>query len=64
MRLTGMDIKIEQYRAGEKFVRAVAEARGPAALRLLWEGPETLPRPEEIAEPSRWIARLMPDRGR
>jgi coenzyme F420 biosynthesis associated uncharacterized protein len=62
MRLTGMDIKLEQYRAGERFVRAVADARGPAALRLLWEGPETLPRPDEIAEPARWVARLMPDR--
>lgn len=61
MRLTGMDLKLEQYRAGERFVRAVADARGPAALRLLWQGPETLPRPEEIAEPDRWIARLMPE---
>ena len=51
LRLTGMDLKLEQYAKGEGFVRAIAEARGPAALARLWEGPETLPRDGEIDEP-------------
>ena len=51
MRLTGMDVKLEQYRKGERFVRMIAEAGGPAALRRLWDGPETLPRHGEIDEP-------------
>jgi len=59
LRITGMDLKMEQYERGEKFVRAVAEARGRPALSRIWEGPETLPRPEEIADPSRWIARVL-----
>jgi coenzyme F420 biosynthesis associated uncharacterized protein len=59
LRITGMDLKMEQYERGEKFVRAVAEARGRQALSRIWEGPETLPRAEEIADPSRWIARVL-----
>ena len=39
LRLTGMDLKIEQYKKGERFVRAIADARGRAALTRLWDGP-------------------------
>ena len=60
MRVTGMDLKMEQYRMGEEYVAAIARARGAEALRKLWLGPETLPTPEEIDLPSRWIARVMP----
>jgi coenzyme F420 biosynthesis associated uncharacterized protein len=59
LRLTGMDLKLEQYRKGELFVRAIAERRGPTALARLWEGPETLPRDGEIDVPERWIARIL-----
>ncbi len=57
MRLTGMDVKLEQYRKGEAFVRALAEAGGPAALRRLWSGPDALPQPGEIERPATWLAR-------
>jgi coenzyme F420 biosynthesis associated uncharacterized protein len=60
MRLTGMDLKMEQYRKGEEFVAAIARARGPSALHALWVGPESLPTPEEIDQPSRWLARVLP----
>jgi coenzyme F420 biosynthesis associated uncharacterized protein len=59
LRLTGMDLKMEQYRKGEAFVRAIAGRRGPAALTRLWDGPETLPRDGEIDEPERWIRRVL-----
>ena len=59
MRITGMDLKMEQYAKGEKFVRAIAERGGQAALTRLWEGPETMPRPEEIDAPDEWLARVM-----
>ncbi len=59
LRLTGMDLKLEQYRKGEAFVRAIADRAGPSALVTLWEGPETLPRDGEIEAPERWIARVM-----
>jgi coenzyme F420 biosynthesis associated uncharacterized protein len=59
LRLTGLDLKLEQYRKGEQFVRAIVGQRGPATLARLWEGPETLPRDGEIEAPERWIARVL-----
>ena len=59
LRLTGMDLKLEQYKKGEQFVRAIADARGPDALAPLWEGPESLPRDGEIDAPERWVARVL-----
>jgi coenzyme F420 biosynthesis associated uncharacterized protein len=61
LRLTGMDLKLEQYKKGERFVRAVADAGGPAALRKLWEAPDSLPRHGEVDEPALWLARVMPE---
>lgn len=57
MRLTGMDVKLEQYARGEAFVRAIAEGGGPAALNRLWSGPEMLPQPGEIDDPGAWLRR-------
>jgi coenzyme F420 biosynthesis associated uncharacterized protein len=59
LRLTGMDLKMEQYKKGERFVRAIADRRGSAALARLWEGPETLPGDGEIDSPNRWITRVL-----
>lgn len=59
LRLTGMDLKMEQYKKGEAFVRAIADARGQAALTRLWDGPDTLPRDGEIEAPERWIGRVL-----
>ena len=59
LRLTGLDLKMEQYKKGEAFVRAIAVDRGPAALARLWEGPETLPRDGEIEDPARWMVRVL-----
>jgi coenzyme F420 biosynthesis associated uncharacterized protein len=58
MRLTGMDVKLEQYAKGEAFVRAIATAGGSTALNRLWSGPENLPRPGEIDAPHAWLARV------
>jgi coenzyme F420 biosynthesis associated uncharacterized protein len=59
LRLTGMDLKLEQYRKGELFVRKIASDRGTGALDRLWDGPESLPRPGEIDDPGLWIARVL-----
>ena len=58
MRLTGMDVKLEQYAKGEAFVRAIVAAGGPAALNRLWAGPEMLPRHGEIDDPAAWTSRV------
>ncbi len=59
LRITGMDLKLEQYKKGERFVRAIADARGHEALARLWDGPESLPRDGEIDAPERWIERVL-----
>lgn len=58
LRLTGMDLKLEQYRRGEAFVAEIERLGGPAALRRLWDGPETLPRAGEIERPAGWLQRV------
>jgi coenzyme F420 biosynthesis associated uncharacterized protein len=59
-RLTGLDLKLEQYKRGEKFVAGVAAAGGRDAVRLIWVGPENLPSEEEFADPQRWLQRVSP----
>jgi coenzyme F420 biosynthesis associated uncharacterized protein len=59
LRLTGMDLKLEQYQRGERFVEAIAKARGSEALRRLWDSPDTLPQPDELDAPERWIQRVL-----
>jgi coenzyme F420 biosynthesis associated uncharacterized protein len=58
MRRTGLDLKMEQYAAGERFVATVIRERSRAFLNRVWSGPEQLPTLDEIADASRWIARM------
>ncbi len=58
MRLTGLDLKMEQYAAGERFADAVIAQRGREFLNRVWTGPDQLPSLEEIRAPERWIARI------
>ncbi|NMD56857.1 MULTISPECIES: zinc-dependent metalloprotease [Tsukamurella] len=55
----GMDAKIAQYVRGKKFVDAVVAEVGMERFNRVWTGPETLPLPEELDEPQRWIARVL-----
>jgi coenzyme F420 biosynthesis associated uncharacterized protein len=58
LRITGMDLKMDQYRKGEAFVAAIERQAGAAALRRLWDGPETLPTADEITMPEAWVRRM------
>jgi coenzyme F420 biosynthesis associated uncharacterized protein len=57
-KLTGLDLKLEQYRSGEAFSRAVHDAHGMQVLNLAWESEANLPRADELARPERWVARV------
>jgi coenzyme F420 biosynthesis associated uncharacterized protein len=57
-RAIGFDKKIEQYDAGERFVREVVSLAGADGLNRVWLAPEALPTVDEIAEPRRWVARV------
>jgi uncharacterized protein (DUF2342 family) len=54
MRLTGLDLKMEQYAAGERLVSAVLTARGREFLNRVWQAPGPSD-PDEI-RPQRWVA--------
>ncbi len=60
-RLTGMDIKLEQYRRGERFVAGVYRVGGSPAIDHLWDGPETLPHEQEMDDPAAWVRRVVPE---
>lgn len=58
MRVTGLDLKMAQYAAGERFVDEVLARRDRAFLNRVWTGPQTLPTLDEIGDPARWVARM------
>ena len=58
-RITGLDMKLEQYRLGEEFVNAVVAARGHHAALQLWTGPENMPSMEELRAPATWMNRVL-----
>jgi coenzyme F420 biosynthesis associated uncharacterized protein len=55
----GFDQKVAQYDSGERFVAAVVERIGMQGFNLVWAEPANLPQPGEIADPDRWIARVV-----
>lgn len=57
-RLTGLNIKMEQYRLGEIFVNEVVSRKGIEFMNRVWTGPDALPSMEEIRQPERWIRRI------
>jgi coenzyme F420 biosynthesis associated uncharacterized protein len=58
--LVGIEAKLGQYRAGERFIAEIEAAAGPGAIDRCWRRPDDLPTWDEIREPSRWIERVTP----
>jgi coenzyme F420 biosynthesis associated uncharacterized protein len=58
LKITGLSLKMEQYRLGERFVDEVVKQRGMAFANRAWQSPEALPTEAEIKAPGRWIARM------
>jgi coenzyme F420 biosynthesis associated uncharacterized protein len=57
-RLLGLEAKMRQYRDGAAFVRAVSAKVGTDGFNAVWTSPETLPLPDEIANPLTWVQRV------
>ncbi|MET0699237.1 MAG: zinc-dependent metalloprotease [Mycobacterium sp.] len=57
--LLGVDAKLSQYTRGKKFVDHVVGRVGMDRFNVVWTSPDTLPLPEEIDEPQRWIDRVL-----
>ena len=58
-KLSGLDLKLQQYRRGEAFAKAVFDAHGMDVLNQVWKGPEQMPRLEELGDPQRWCRRVV-----
>jgi coenzyme F420 biosynthesis associated uncharacterized protein len=58
-KLTGLDLKLQQYRRGEAFAKAVFDAHGMDVLNMVWQGPEQMPRLEELGDANRWYKRVL-----
>ena len=58
IRITGLSLKMEQYRLGESFINQVVKERGIGTANRVWEGPEMLPTLEELRNPSAWLERI------
>ncbi|GIW06244.1 MAG: hypothetical protein KatS3mg060_1049 [Dehalococcoidia bacterium] len=57
-RITGLDLKLAQYAAGERFVSQIVELAGHDAAQLAWRDADSLPTMKEILEPPRWLERM------
>ena len=57
-KLTGLDLKLQQYRRGEAFCQAVYRTHGLAVLNRVWDGPESMPRLSELGNPEAWVRRV------
>lgn len=57
-RLTGLEMKMEQYRQGEQFVATVERQASWPTVNLAFSSVEALPTLDEIAQPARWLARV------
>jgi coenzyme F420 biosynthesis associated uncharacterized protein len=58
LRLTGLEMKMKQYRQGESFVTAVERESGWETLGLAFRGADSLPTLEEIDHPGIWLERV------
>ncbi len=57
-KLLGLEMKLAQYRRGKAFADEVVAAHGIGTLNRAWQGPDSLPRPEELDSPSEWVERV------
>jgi coenzyme F420 biosynthesis associated uncharacterized protein len=58
IKITGLALKMEQYKMGESFINQVVAERGVSVANRVWEGPAMLPTMEELRNPSAWIERV------
>lgn len=58
IRLTGLALKMEQYRLGETFINQIVALRDISTANRIWEGPDYVPTLEELRNPELWLKRV------
>lgn len=57
-RLTGMEMKLKQYKVGERFVLTIEREADWHTVNLAFRGASSLPTLDEINHPRRWLERV------
>jgi putative hydrolase len=57
-RLTGLEMKMNQYSKGERFIKSVEREAGWDTIGFAFRGAGSLPTLEEIESPERWLRRV------
>ena len=58
-KMLGIELRRPEYRVGIDFFEEVERRWGPEAIATVWAGADTLPDPEELADPVAWAARTL-----
>jgi uncharacterized protein (DUF2342 family) len=58
-KLTGLDLKLQQYTRGEAFCRAIFDQHGMKVLNLVWKSEAHMARLDELAHPDAWYRRVV-----
>src|SRR5712691_1215837 len=58
-KLTGLDLKLQQYQRGEAFCRAIFDRHGMNVLNQVWKSEAHMPRLDELAHPEVWWRRVV-----
>jgi coenzyme F420 biosynthesis associated uncharacterized protein len=59
-KLTGLELKLQQYKTGEAFCRAIHDRHGMQVLNRVWDGPGSMPTLGELGKPEAWYRRVVP----
>lgn len=57
-RITGLELKLKQYRLGEQFILNVERDAGWESVKLAFRSPDDLPSLDEIENPRAWLTRV------
>ncbi|NNC41328.1 MAG: hypothetical protein HKN95_11635 [Acidimicrobiia bacterium] len=58
-KMLGIELRRPEYRTGTEFFEEVERRWGREATATVWAGADTLPHPEELADPVAWAARTL-----
>jgi coenzyme F420 biosynthesis associated uncharacterized protein len=58
-KLTGLDLKLQQYKRGEAFCQALYDEHGIEVLNDVWNSEAHMPHLEELAHPEAWYRRVV-----
>jgi coenzyme F420 biosynthesis associated uncharacterized protein len=57
-KLTGLDLKLQQYTRGEAFCKAIYDQHGMKVLNLVWSNEAHMPGLDELGKPDAWYRRV------